>query len=185
MKEASSSLKNSISAKENVVWGSTEHLSARRFKNTQRGQRFNPIVGEEKGYSSESGNDMEDCDNSFYDSRIVPADKKLLADCQWKIKKIKQQDFPKEYLEIREDWLKNAEADRIKNGTIPASMHDVPPPWDKGQGLALSRYNEMIVSNMNHRINELRERNAASCAKWDASHGEGPTSHQLVLLLVQ
>jgi hypothetical protein len=176
MKEASSSLKNSSSAKEDVVWGSTEHLSARRFKNTQRGQRFNPIGGE--GYSSESGNDMKDRDNSFYDSRLVPADKKLLADCQWKIKKIEQQDFPKEYLEIREEWLKDAEADRIKNGTIPASMHDVPPPWDKGQGLALSRYNEMIVSIMNHRINELRERNAASCAKWDAAKLHVPKDGQ-------
>jgi hypothetical protein len=160
------------------VWGSTEHMSARRFKNTQRGQRFNPIVGEEKGYSSESGNDLEDRDNSLYDSRLVPEDKKLLADCQWKIKKIKQQDFPKEHLDIREEWLKNAEADRIKNGTIPAAMHDVPPPLDQGQGLALSRYNEMIISNMNHKINELRERNAASCAKWDAAKLHGPRDGQ-------
>jgi hypothetical protein len=135
-------------------------------------------VGEEKGYSSESGNDMEDRDNSFYDSRLIPADKKLLADCQWKIKKIKQQDFPKEYLVIREEWLREAEAARIKNGTIPVCMHDVPPPWDKGQGLALSRYNEMIIFNMNHRINELRERNAASCAKWDAAKLHGPGDGQ-------
>ncbi len=160
------------------MWGSTEHLSARRFKNTQRGQRFNPIVGEEKGYSSESGNDLEDRDNSLYDSRLIPVEEKLLADCQWKIKKIKEQDFPKKYLEIREEWLKNAEADRIKNGTIPAAMHDVPPPWDRGQGLALPRYNEMIISNMNHRINELRERSAASCAKWDAAKLHGPRDGQ-------
>jgi hypothetical protein len=85
---------------------------------------------------------MEDRDNSFYDSRLVPADKKLLADWQWKIKKIKQQERPKEYLETRDEWLKNAERERIKNGLIPASMHDVPPPWDRGHGLALSRYND-------------------------------------------
>ncbi len=105
------------------MWGGTEHLSARCYKNVQRGQRFNPIVGEEKGYSSESGNDREDQDNSLYDSRLLPADKKILADCQWKIKKIKQQDFPKEYLVIQEEWLREAEAARIKNGTIPECVN--------------------------------------------------------------
>ena len=160
------------------MWGSTEHLSARRYKNMQRGQRFNPIVGEEKGYSSESGNDKEDQDNSLYDSRLLPADKRILAECQWKIKKIKQQDFPKEYLETREEWLREAEAARIKNGTVPVCLHDVPPPWDKGQGLALSRYNEMITYWMNRRINELRERNAASCAKFDAEKLHGPRDGQ-------
>jgi hypothetical protein len=162
----------------NVMWGSTEHLSSRRYKNMQRGQRFNPIVGEEKGYSSESGNEKEDEDNSLYDSRLPPADKRKLADCQWKIKKIKQQDFPKEYLEAREEWLKEAEAARIKNGTVPVCLHDVAPPWDKGQGLALSRYNEMIVYNINHSINELRERNAASCAKLEAANVHGPRDGQ-------
>jgi len=160
------------------MWGSTEHLSSRRYKNMQRGQRFNPIVGEEKGYSSESGNEKEDEDNSLYDSRLPPADKRKLADCQWKIKKIKQQDFPKEYLETREEWLREAEAARIKNGTVPVCLHDVAPPWDKGQGLALSRYNEMIVYNINHSINELRERNAASCAKLEAANVHGPRDGQ-------
>jgi hypothetical protein len=160
------------------MWGSTEHLSARRYKNMQRGQRFNPIAGEEKGYSSESGNDREDEDNSLYDSRLLPADKRILADCQWRIKRIKQQNFPKDYLEAREDWLRDAEAARIKNGTVPACLHDVAPPWDKGHGLALSRYNEMIVDNINHRINELRENNAASCAKHDAEKLHGPRDGQ-------
>ncbi len=122
MNETSRSAKELSSAKENVVWGSTEHLSARRFKNTQRGKRFNLIVGEEKGYTSESGNEMEDRDNSFYDSRLVPADKKLLADWQWKIKKIKQQEFPKEYLEIRDEWLKNADIYRQRKDTLNANI---------------------------------------------------------------
>jgi len=160
------------------MWGSTEHLSARRHRNAQRGQRFNPIVGEEAGYSSESGNDREDQDNSLYDPRLIPADKRILADWQWKIKKIKQQDFPKEYLDVREEWLKEAEAARIKNGTIPACLHDVPPPWDLGRGLALSRYNEMIIYDMNRRISELRERNAASCARHDAEKLHGPRDGQ-------
>jgi hypothetical protein len=168
----------SRSVKEDVMWGSTEHLSARRYKNMQRGQRFNPIVGEEKGYSSESGNDREDKDNSHYDSRLLPADKKTLAACQWKIKKIKQQDFPKEYLDTREKWLKEAEAARIKIGMIPTCLHDVQPPWDTGKGLAQVRYNEMIISGMNRTIKNLRERNAASCAKYDAEKLHGPKDGQ-------
>jgi hypothetical protein len=161
----SSSARESSSAKENVMWSSTEHLSARHSNNKQRGERYNPIVGEEKGYSSESGNAEEDHDNSFYDPRLVPADKKLLADWLWRIKKVKQQDLPKQYLDTREEWLRNAKDQRIKNGFVPTCLHDVQPPYDKGQGLALLRYNEMYISNLNHKINQLRERNAASCAK--------------------
>ncbi len=59
----SSRAKESSSAKEDVVWGTTDHLSARRAKNLQRGPRVNPVAGEEKGYSSESGNAEEDHDN--------------------------------------------------------------------------------------------------------------------------
>jgi hypothetical protein len=87
--------KESSSANEDVEWDSTDHLSARRHKNLQRGQRSNLIVGEEKGYSSESGNAEEDHDNSFYDPRLVPSDKKLLADWLGRIKKVKQQELPK------------------------------------------------------------------------------------------
>jgi hypothetical protein len=50
----SSRAEESSSAKEDVVWGTTDHLTARRAKNLQRGLRVNPIAGEEKGYSRES-----------------------------------------------------------------------------------------------------------------------------------
>jgi hypothetical protein len=174
----SSSAKVSSSAKEDVVWGTTDHLSARRAKNLQRGPRVNPIAGEEKGYSSESGNAEEDHDNSFYDPRLVPSDKKLLADWLWRIKKINQQDVPKQYLDTREEWLKNAQEEYIKSGFIPACLHDVEPPYDKGHGLAALRYNEMCVSNLKNKVNQLRERNAASCAKYDAAKKHGPGDGQ-------
>jgi hypothetical protein len=84
-KQTSSSSREPSSTKLDVLWGSTEHLSARRFKNSQRGPRVNPIAGEELGYTSESGNDMEDHDNSFYDPRMIPSDKTLLAEWLHKI----------------------------------------------------------------------------------------------------
>ena len=174
----SSSVRESSSAKEDVVWGTTDHLSARRIKNSQRGARFNPVAGEEKGYSSESGNAEEDRDNSFYDPRLAPSDKTLLADWMHRIRRVKKRDFPKQYEDVRSEWLMNAEKERIKNGFIPACLHDVEPPYDKGHGLALLRYDEMYVSNLNDKISQLRERNAASCAKFDAANKHGPRDGQ-------
>ena len=178
MKQASSSSRESSSPKLDVLWGSTEHLSDRRFKNSQRGKRVVPIAGEEPGYSSESGNEREDHDNTFYDPRMIPSDKTLLAQWLEKIRKIKRDDLPKEYLDMRQQWLKDAEEERIKNGTVPPALHDVQPPWDKGRRLAQLRYNEMRVVDFERRIAALRERNAASCAKYDAAKKHGPRDGQ-------
>jgi hypothetical protein len=178
MKQASSSSRESSSPKLDVLWGSTEHLSDRRFKNSQRGKRLIPIAGEEPGYSSESGNEREDHDNTFYDPRMIPSDKTLLAQWLEKIRRIKRDDLPKEYLDMRQEWLRNAEEERIKNGTVPPALHDVQPPWDKGRGLAQLRYNEMRVADFERRIAALRERNAASCAKYDAAKKHGPRDGQ-------
>ena len=79
---------------------------------------------------------MEDQDNNFYDPRMIPSDKTLLAEWLHKIRRIKRKELPAEYLEMREDWLKKAEQERIKNGTVPTALHDVEPPYDKGKGLA-------------------------------------------------
>jgi hypothetical protein len=167
-KESRDSKESSV-VKENVVWGSTEHLSARRYKDKQRGPRHNPIVGEEKGHSDESGNDT-DHDNCFYDHRLLPADKRKLADLLWKIKRIKQSDLPRQFLEGRTEWLNNAEKERVERGIVPPCLYDVEPPWDNGKGLSLLRYNEMIVRNLEFKITKLREENAASCAKYDAEN---------------
>jgi hypothetical protein len=176
--QAPSSSVESSNTKLDVLWGSTEHLSERRFKNSQRGRRVNPIAGEEVGYASESGNEHDDRDNSFYDPRMVPSDKTLLADWAYKIKRIKQRDPPQEYLDVRTEWLKNAEQQRIKFGTVPTALHDVEPPYDKGKGLALMRFDEMRIADFEKRIADLRERNAASCAKYDAEKKHGPRDGQ-------
>jgi hypothetical protein len=109
---------------------------------------------------------------------MVPSDKTLLAEWLHKIRRIKRNELPVEYLAMREEWLKKAEQERIKNGTVPAALHDVEPPYDKGRGLAHMRYNEMIVNNFEKRIADLRERNAASCAKYDAAQKHGPRDGQ-------
>ncbi len=102
----------------------------------------------------------------------------MLAEWLHKIRRIKCNELPTEYMEIREEWLKIAEQQRIKKGTIPPALHDVEPPWDKGKGLAHVRYNEIIVVDFAKRIAALRERNAASCAKYDAAKKHGPRDGQ-------
>ncbi len=55
-------MKAALKKLSNVEWGSTEHLSERRFKNmqrdVQRGKRFITIPAEERGYSDESTNEF-------------------------------------------------------------------------------------------------------------------------------
>ncbi len=101
-----------------------------------------------------------------------------MADWIHRIRRVKRQEFPKQYEDVRDEWLRNAESERIKNGFVPACLHDVEPPYDKGHGLALLRYDEMCVSNLKKKISELRERNAASCAKYDAAKKHGPRDGQ-------
>ncbi len=101
-----------------------------------------------------------------------------MADWLHKIRRIKGKDLPEEYLVMREDWLKIAELERIKNGTVPPALHDVEPPYDKGKGLAHMRFDEIKIADFERRIAALRERNAASCAKYDAAQKHGPRDGQ-------
>jgi hypothetical protein len=157
----------------------TEDLSARHTKNVHRDarkdRRFNPIAGEEVGYSSESGNEREDYENSHYDNRMVPADKKTRADLEWKIKSIKTNVLPKEYTTQRQNALQKAQTEFEKSGIIPTYLSGVKPPWDNGEGLAYVRYNEWIRTQLERQLSLLRVRNAQNCALEDASkETDGP-----------
>jgi hypothetical protein len=171
---------NVLIPKNRVDANTTEDLSARRAKNTHRDmkkdRRFNPCAGEEVGYSSESGNEREDYENSQYDNRMVPADKKVRAELlEWKIKKIKTNVLPKEFTTQRQNALQKAQAEFEKTGVFPVYLHGVKPPWDIGVGLAYTRYNEWILTELERQLSILRERNAQTCALEDASKNtDGP-----------
>jgi hypothetical protein len=120
---------------------------------------------------------MEDFENSQYDSRMVPADKRILADLAWKIKSIKTKVLPKKYTTQRQNALENTQAEFEVNGKTPMYLHDVKPPWNLGVGLAITRirYNEMILAKLELQLSKLRERNAQTCALEDASKDtDGP-----------
>jgi hypothetical protein len=122
----------------NRVDANTEELSARRAKNMhrdmQKGQRFNPCAGEEVGYSSESGTEREDYENSQYDNRMVLADKKIRAELEWKIKRIKTNILPKEFTTQRQNALQRAQKEyrRVEKPqcTFTASNHHGTSGWD-------------------------------------------------------
>ena len=51
---------------------------------------------------------------------------------------------------------------------IATYLSDVPPPWNKGKGLANTRFNEKIIRECEEEISKLRENNANRCAQEDA-----------------
>ena len=134
-----------------------------------RPRRKNPIAGEETGYSSESGNEFEDINNSRYDHRLVPADKRKLADMEFRISRIRKQTAPQSYIDTRTQVLNSAEEARLREEETPIWLHDSSPPWNEGTGLAITRYDEMIVNDFELKIAELREKNANLCVSEDAA----------------
>jgi hypothetical protein len=166
----------------NRVDANTKDLSTRHAKNMHRDmkkdRRFNPCAGEEVGYSSESGNEREDYENSHYDNRMVPADKKVRAELEWKIKRIKTNVLPKEFTIQRESALQKAQTEFEKTGIFPTYLSGVKPPWNIGVGLSYVRYSEWILTELERQLSMLRVRNAQTCALEDASKDtDGPMGH--------
>jgi hypothetical protein len=112
---------------------------------------------------------MEDVENSLYDNRMVPADKKVLMDVLWKINCIKTKHLPKEYTTQRQNALDKAQREFESSGQTPAYLDGVKPPWNGGVGLAFTRYNEMILAKLEMQLSLLRESNAQACKLKDAS----------------
>ena len=159
----------------------TDKVSERRFhnmqKNLKRGTRGPSLVGDSNGESSNgSGNENEDRDNALYDDRMIESDRKDLVDWLYQIRKIRQNDLPKQFIKQREQDLDNAQADFISSKKIPVYLDGVKPPWNQGTGQAIIRYNEMIIRKLEKRVERLRERNAALCTLEDAAkRTDGPS----------
>ncbi len=78
----------------------------------------NTIAGEE--YPSESGDDWEDYDHSFFDDRMTPLDKTQLAKWKYQIKRIQTQDYSTDYIKQRQLALDNAQREYERRGDIAA-----------------------------------------------------------------
>ena len=126
----------------------------RRAKHLARSRNI-PIAGEE--YESESGNERDDYNHSWFDDRMTPMDKTKLARWLYQIKRIKAQDYSSDYIKQRSQGLDVAQREYDRRGAIPAYLSGVPPPWNEGVGLAITRFNEKIVDECNERRNKQFE----------------------------
>ena len=142
-----------------------EQWMARRARQLSRPHNV-PIAGEE--YESESGNEWEDYNHSHFDQRMTPSDKTKLAKWSWQIKRLKTHDYSSEYLKQRSQALDAAQRSYERDGEIPAYLSGVPPPWNEGTGLAITRFNEKIHDECVEEIRNLREKNANRCALEEA-----------------
>jgi hypothetical protein len=135
----------------------TDKVSEKRFSNMQknlnRGTRGPSLVGDSNGDSSScSGNENEDRDNALYDDRMIEEERKDLVDWLYQIRKIRQNDLPKQFIKQREQDLDNAQADFISSKKIPVYLDGVKPPWNQGTGQAIIRYNEMVIRKLEKRV---------------------------------
>ena len=130
--------------------------------------RINPVAGEE--YESESGNEWDEYDHSHFDNRMAPSDKTKLARWMWQIKRIKSSDYPMDYIKQRSQALDAAQEAYERRGVIATYLSGVPPPWNEGTGLAITRFNEKIIGECEEEISNLREKNANRCALEDAEN---------------
>ena len=149
----------------NVDHHDGDQWTERRAKHLARPRNV-PIAGEE--YESESGNEWEDYNHSYFDDRMTPSDKTKLAKWNLQIKRIKSHDYSSDYIKQRSQALDTAQRDYEKRGEIAAYLSGVPPPWNEGTGLAITRFNEKILDECAEEIKELREKNENRCALEDA-----------------
>ncbi len=117
---------------------------------------------------SESGNERDDYNHSWFDDRMTPTDKTKLARWLYQIKRIKAHDYSSDYIKQRSQGLDVAQRECERREAIPAYLSGVPPPWNEGVGLAITRFNEKIMDECNEKISNLRENNANRCALEDA-----------------
>ncbi len=99
---------------------------------------------------------------------MSPSDKTKLAKYSWQIKRIKSHDYSSDYIKQRSQALDAVQRDYEGRGDIAAYLSGVPPPWNEGTGLAITRFNEKILDECEEEIRELREKNANRCALEDA-----------------
>jgi hypothetical protein len=92
----------------NVDHHDGDQWTERRAKHLARPRNV-PIAGEE--YESESGNEWEDYNHSYFDDRMTPSDKTKLAKWNWQIKRIKSHDYSSDYIKQRSQALDTAQRD--------------------------------------------------------------------------
>ncbi len=120
-----------------------------------------------------ASNAYEDCQNSQYDHRLSNADKRKIDDLERDIKRIKQRTASKNYVETRDKALNRAETARQSGKGTPGWLRDARPTWNTGTGLAITRYDEMMIEDIKQQILNIRSDNATVRVLEDADNTKG------------
>ncbi len=108
-----------------------------------------------------------------YDHRLSNDDKWKIDELEWDIKRIRHRTASKNYVEARDEALNRAETARQNGKETPGWLRDARPPWNTGTGLAITRYDEMMIENIKQQILNIRSDNATIRVLEDADKTKG------------
>jgi hypothetical protein len=123
--------------------------------------------------SSQYDDVYEDFQNPQYDHRLSNGDKRKIDDLERDIKLIRQRTASKNYVEARDTALNRAETARQSGKETPGWLRDARPPWNVGTGLAITRYDEMMIEDIKQQILNIRSDNATIRVLEDADKTKG------------
>jgi hypothetical protein len=98
--------------------------------------------------------------DSRYDHRLSNDDKRKVDELEKDIRRIKQRTASKSYVEARDKALRRAETARKSGKETPGWLKDARPPWDADTGMAIARYDEMMIDDIRRQILYVRSDNA-------------------------
>jgi hypothetical protein len=99
--------------------------------------------------------------------------KRKIDELERDIRRIKQRTASKSYVEARDKALHRAETARKSGKEIPGWLKDSRPPWNAGTGMAIIRYDEMMIEEIRRQILYVRSDNATIFVLEDADKTKG------------
>jgi hypothetical protein len=87
---------------------------------------------------------------------LSSTDKERISELEMRILLVKQKRAPREYLNLRQEALAEAEANRLKDKATPDYLEGVPPPWNDGRKEIEDLYDKMMVEDFTKRIADVR-----------------------------
>jgi hypothetical protein len=122
---------------------------------------------------------MYDLDNwdIHYDNMMPQEQSNQLKDMLFEIKRIKQRNTGKHYMEKRTSVIDKAEATRQLDRNSPRIsdyLYTIKTPWSSGYGQANDAYDQHQIHTYQQRIAQLPNTNAQLC-QMEISSKHGPT----------
>jgi hypothetical protein len=87
---------------------------------------------------------------------LSSTDKERIQELEMRILLVKQKRAPREYLNLRQEALEEAEANRMMDKSTPDYLEVVEPPWNDGRKEIEDLYDKMMVEDFKKRIADVR-----------------------------